>query len=271
MLKKIKESCEYIKKNTSTKATTAIVLGSGLSQFGDKVQNAKILNFDKIPHFKTTTVPGHESLLISGKIEGHEVIILKGRVHLYEGHDAADVVLPVRVMATLGVRNLILTNASGGINKDYNPGDLVCISDHINLTGRNPLVGPNLDELGARFPDLSNVYNKELREIIQKAFKSCNIPFKSGVYSAVLGPSFETPAEVKMLKTLGGDLVGMSTAMEAIAAHHAGMRVAVIACVTNLAAGISLEMLSHEEVKEVASKVKEKFSELLFKILSFMN
>jgi purine-nucleoside phosphorylase len=188
---------------------------------------------------------------------------MQGRFHTYEGHSLEDVVLPVRVLSLLGVKNLVLTNAAGGINSKYNPGELVCIKDHLNLTGKNPLVGPNDERFGPRFPDMTETYNEKLNEHIFQAAEELNIKVQQGIYAGLLGPTYETPSEIKMLKIFGADMVGMSTVPEAIAAHHAGLNVCGISCITNLAAGISKEKLNHDEVKEVANLAMEKFTKLL--------
>lgn len=270
MIDKIKEAVKYIKSKTSINPQTAIVLGSGLGDFTKHVNNPTIINYAEIPHFKPTSVTGHEGKLLIGTIKDHPVIVQQGRLHLYEGHDVFDVVLPIRAMRLLGAKNLFLTNASGGIDESFEPGDLVCIRDHINMMGVNPLTGYNMKELGVRFPDMSHLYNKDLRHLIEKAFHKIKLPFKTGVYTSVLGPSYETPAEVKMIQTLGGDMVGMSTVPEAIAAHHAGFHVAGISCITNYAAGISLDVLDHEDVKTVARTVNDTFSKLILETISLI-
>lgn len=240
-----------------------VILGSGLGDYVEQMTDKLILSFENIPHFLPTTVVGHSGALIFGFIQNTPVIALQGRIHPYEGHSMKDVVFPVRVMANLGIEHLIITNASGGINESFKPGDLVIITDHINLSGRNPLVGPNLNELGPRFPDMSQAYNPALIELLTKLSIQHNVPLKKGVYCSVLGPSYETPAEVRMLKVLGADLVGMSTTSEVIAAHHAGIKVVGVACVTNYAAGIKKEHLSHDDVKIVAEKAMVGFKTIL--------
>ncbi|MBL7665063.1 MAG: purine-nucleoside phosphorylase [Bacteriovoracaceae bacterium] len=263
MMKKLDEAAKYIQKRYPHQILAGVVLGSALGDFAKEIENPTVIDYADIPHFSQTTVEGHEGHLVCGTINKKHVACFQGRVHLYEGQPIENVVFPVRTLARLNCKYALLTNASGGINANYRPGDLVVIKDHINLTGRNPLVGPNLSDLGVRFPDMTDTYNKELRSIIEKSYKNVGIPYKTGIYCSVLGPSYETPAEIQMLKAIGGDLVGMSTVPEVIAAHHAGLKVAGIACVTNLAAGISLEHLNHEDVKKVAIAAKEKFSLLL--------
>jgi purine-nucleoside phosphorylase len=213
-------------------------------------------------------VEGHEGRLIIGEVHGVTVAALQGRMHPYEGYPMEEIVHPVRTLAALGIEMLFLTNASGGINLDYHPGDLVSISDHINLTGRNPLVGPNIAELGPRFPDMGNAYDVELREVMTTVAANHHVNLKTGVYCSVLGPTYETPAEIRMLRTLGADLVGMSTVSEVIAANHLGLRVVGVACITNYAAGIKQEKLSHADVKKVAEKAMVGFATILTETIS---
>lgn len=267
MYKKLNEACDYIKKQYDKTPLLGVVLGSGLGVFAQRLQNQKVINYEEIPHFHPTGVEGHEGKLIFGEINGASIVAFQGRYHFYEGHSLDDVVLPVRILALLGARYLILTNASGGINRSYRPGELVCIKDHINMTGQNPLIGKNIEELGERFPDMTRTYTPELQELISSCAKSMGIEIKQGIYAGVLGPSYETPAEIEMLRTLGADLVGMSTVPEAIAANHAGLKIAGISCVTNMAAGIGGEKLTHEDVKLVAKKATEKFSDLLCSVI----
>lgn len=262
-MKKILEAAQYIQSKISKKPKIGIVLGSGLGIYIDQIQNKTVIPFDDIPHFKKTSVEGHSGALIAGEVHGVPVIALQGRIHAYEGHDMDEIVLPVRAMGQLGLEYLFLTNASGGINAEYHPGDLVTISDHINLSGRNPLVGPNLADLGPRFPDMGNAYDKFLRELLHEVGKKNNVNLKSGVYCSVLGPTYETPAEIRMLRIIGADLVGMSTVPEVIAANHMGIKVAGVACVTNYAAGIKEEKLSHADVKHVAEKAMVGFATVL--------
>ncbi|MCX7750707.1 MAG: purine-nucleoside phosphorylase [Candidatus Bipolaricaulota bacterium] len=231
----------------------AVVLGSGLSGVFPLTRE-RALPFAAIPGFPTPTVPGHSGEVAVGEVGGREVLVQRGRIHLYEGHSLADVVLPVRAYARLGVRVLVLTNASGGIAHGLEAGDLVLLSDHINLLGDNPLRGPNLDPLGPRFPDMTEVYDRGLRRIAHQVAEELGLRLKEGVYLATLGPSYETPAEIRAFRALGADLVGMSTVPEAIAARHAGMRVLGISCVTNLAAGVSPAPLSHDEVIETSRR-----------------
>lgn len=262
-MKKILEASQYIQSKISKKPKIGIVLGSGLGIYIDHIENKTVIPFDEIPHFKKTSVEGHSGALIAGEVHGVPVIALQGRIHAYEGHDMEEIVLPVRAMGQLGLEYLFLTNASGGINAEFHPGDLVTISDHINLSGKNPLVGPNIADLGPRFPDMGNAYDKSLRELLHQVGKKNNVNLKSGVYCSVLGPTYETPAEIRMLRILGADLVGMSTVPEVIAANHMGIKVAGVACVTNYAAGIKEEKLSHADVKLVAEKAMVGFATVL--------
>ena len=234
-----------------------------LGPFVEKVQNPLHIPYRDIPSFHQTTVEGHQGRLILGSINETPIAILQGRLHAYEGRHMSEVVFPVRVLATLGIETLILTNAAGGINRNFTPGDLVLIKDHINLTGQNPLVGPNSNELGPRFPDMTEAYHPHLQELLLQTAQKQNIPLKTGVYCALLGPTYETPAEVHMVSVLGGDMVGMSTVPEAIAANHLGVKVAGISCITNMAAGLAQEKLKHEDIKEKALMVMDSFSNLI--------
>ena len=248
---------------------TALILGSGLGGFADSQMDARRIGYREIAHFPVATVVGHAGELIAARDSvGRDILLLNGRSHYYEGHEMATVTFPVRVLAGLGVQTLIVTNAAGGVNTNFAPGDLVLIKDHINLTGQNPLRGPHHQAFGARFPDMSEVYGAKLREIARKAAKQIKQELKSGIYAMLPGPSYETPAEIRMLGGLGVDLVGMSTVPEAIVARQSGMSVLGISCVTNMAAGISLDPLSHEEVTATGAKARTKFTELLHNILA---
>ena len=262
-MENLEETKKYILSKCDIKPEIAITLGSGLGRFAESLEDKVEIPYSEIPGFFQTTVQGHAGALIFGKLGGKPIACMKGRIHAYEGHAIDQVVYPVRVLAHLGVKKVILTNASGGINKSYKPGQLVLINDHINLSGLNPLLGPNHSELGVRFPDMTYTYCPELREQMQKAASKQNYELVEGVYSGVLGPSYETPAEVRMLRTLGGDLVGMSTVNEAIAAHHAGLKVVGVSCVTNMAAGILKEQLSHADIEHEANKAMEVFMKLI--------
>ena len=241
----------------------AIVLGSGLGDFAEALTDAVTTPYAEIPHWPPSAVIGHAGKLVVGRMAGRRVAALAGRVHYYEGHDLRTVTFATRVLGRLGVRVLILTNAAGGINVSFGPGTLMAIDDHINLLGSNPLVGPNEDRFGVRFPDMTEVYSKQLRAAADAAAAARGIPLAHGVYVAVHGPSYETPAEIRYLRTIGADAVGMSTVPEAIVARHMGMEVLGISCITNPAAGVLPEPLHHDEVMEVARRVKGEFSALL--------
>ena len=264
MYNKVDEASKFIQgKLDGRTPKIGIILGSGLGLFADKVSDAVEIPYSDIPNFHNTTVKGHDGRLVIGKVKGVDVAVFQGRFHFYEGHDLNDVVLPVRALSLIGVETLILTNASGGISSDYSPGELVYLTDHINLTGDNPLIGKNEERFGVRFPDMSESYSKELNNTFIATAKELSIDLKPGVYAGVLGPSYETPAEIRMLRVLGADLVGMSTVPETIAANHAGLKVCCISCITNLASGISKEKLNHDDVKDVANMAMEKFTNLL--------
>jgi len=241
----------------------AVVLGSGLGAFADALESARGVPFSDLPGFPKATVLGHKGRLVYGMLAGAPVLALQGRLHGYEGHDAATVAFPARVFAVLGARALAVTNAAGGTNPSFAPGELMRITDHINLTGRNPLIGPNEDQLGPRFPDLSQAYDPRLAEALEEAARASNQKLRAGVYLQMNGPSYETPAEVRMARAMGADAVGMSTVPEVIVAAHMGMPVCGISCITNLAAGISQHPLTHQEVMEVAKAVEGKFLDLL--------
>ena len=262
-MNRILEAAQFIQEKYKAKPKIGIVLGSGLGIYVDQIKNKIIIPYQEIPHFKRTSVEGHQGCLILGEVHGVPVAALQGRLHAYEGYAMEEIVHPVRVLAALGIEMLFLTNASGGINANYHPGDLVTISDHINLSGRNPLQGPNINELGPRFPDMSQAYDPELLNLLHSVAKLHHVEMKAGVYCSVLGPSYETPAEIRMLRMIGADMVGMSTVPEVIAANHLGLRVAGVACITNYAAGIKLEKLSHADVKNVAEKAMVGFATIL--------
>ena len=267
-MNKVLESSQYIQSKYKVKPKIGIVLGSGLGVYIDQIQNKTIILYKDIPHFKRTTVEGHDGRLILGDVHGVPVAALQGRMHSYEGHPMEEIVHPVRTLAALGIEMLFVTNASGGINADFHPGDLVSIVDHINLSGRNPLVGPNIAELGPRFPDMGQAYDPDLTDLLKQVAANHHVNLKSGVYCSVLGPTYETPAEIRMLRTIGADLVGMSTVPEVIAANHLGLKVAGVACVTNYAAGIKAEKLNHADVKKVAEKAMVGFATILTETIS---
>lgn len=245
------------------RADIAVVLGSGLGDFGNDLENPKEISYADIPGFPRATVQGHAGKFIMGTLAGKKVLMMSGRFHCYEGHPLEDVVLPIRVMARLGVKNLILTNAAGGVNIDFRPGVLMLISDFINLTGKNPLIGPNFDAFGPRFPDMTDAYDRTLRELTMHAARQLDIDLRRGVYCWMNGPTYETPAEVRMARTLGADAVGMSTVPETIVARHCGMKVLGISCITNMAAGVFREPINHEEVMAMGRHVRGEFAALL--------
>ena len=260
---KIMEAVDFIHRRAQLAPRVGVVLGSGLGEFADRVAARTAIDYAGIPHFQKVSVAGHAGRLVLGSVGGMPVAVLQGRYHYYEGHDIGDVVFPVRVLGKLGIQSLLLTNAAGGIGRELRPGDLMVIRDHINLMGINPLRGANDERLGPRFPDMSAVYDPAFQETIAAAQKEIGLAARRGVYLALSGPSYETPAEIRMLAALGADAVGMSTVPEAICARHMGVRVAGISCVTNLAAGISAQPLSHREVTETAARVKDDFIKLL--------
>lgn len=256
-------AAKFIQKKTKRRPKIALVLGSGLGGFADEFANAVRIPYAKIPHFPRSTAIGHAGQLVVGTVEGVDVAGMQGRVHLYEGYSAQDVAFPMRVFARMGIKAAILTNAAGGINKEFTEGKLVVISDHINLQGANPLIGPNDEHFGPRFPDMSWAYEKKFRELTLAEGRRLGIHLGEGVYAALAGPSYETPAEIRYLRSIGADLVGMSTVPEVIAARHSGIPVLGISCVTNAAAGVLDQPLNHIEVLETAERIKGQFIGLL--------
>lgn len=259
MYEKYLEAAEYIKARTKHRPKIAVVLGSGLSEFGDELKDCDIINYDDIPGFSVSSVSGHKSRLVISP----EIICLQGRIHYYEGHTMNEVTFAVRVMKLLGVETYVLTNAAGGINTSFKAGDIMLITDHINFMGTNPLIGTNYDDFGVRFPDMTYCYNSELISLAEKTAKEVGVQVKKGVYAAMTGPSYETPAEIRMLRILGADAVGMSTVPEAIAACHCGMRILGISCITNMAAGVLDKPLNHSEVIETSRDMQENFMKVL--------
>lgn len=249
-------------------AETAVVLGSGLGDYAEEFEDLKEISYRDIPHFPVSTAPGHAGKLISGVKEGKRVLIMSGRLHLYEGIPLEQIVFPIRVLKLMGVRNLILTNAAGGVNESFRPGNLMLITDYINLTGRSPLAGPNESMFGPRFPDMSNVFSRELRQTALESAKEIGLELRQGVYCWMPGPCYETPAEIRMIRLLGADAVGMSTVPDAMAAVHAGMNILGISCITNMAAGILNQPITHQEVLEAGKKVQTSFRALLDRVIS---
>ncbi len=257
------QAAQFILAKTKLRPKIAVVLGSGLGAFGNELSEATRIPYQQIPSFPRSTAVGHAGVLAIGKCEGVAVAAMQGRVHMYEGYSAQEVAFPMRVLGRLGVKVAILTNAAGGINLEYKQGCLVLLSDHINLQGRNPLVGPNDERLGPRFPDMTRAHHKPYRQAALEEARRLGITCFEGVYAALLGPNYETPAEIRFLRTIGADVVGMSTVAEVIAASHMGIRVLAISCVTNMAAGILDRPINHEEVLETGERVKGQFIALL--------
>ena len=264
---RIRSAADFILSRVSIRPTIGMVLGSGLGDFADTLEDAVRIPYAEIPNFPVPTAPGHVGAMVFGKKQGKEVVVLQGRIHFYEGLSQQQITLPIRVLAAMGIKLLVLTNAAGGVNLSFGPGTLMMISDHINYSGANPLVGPNLDDFGPRFPDVSDLYTKALRDAVKDAAKQAGIEVREGVYMMFSGPNYETPAEVRMAKIVGADAVGMSTVPEALVAGHCGMEVIGISCITNIAAGLSDQKLDHSEVLEIASRVHDTFQSLLDVIL----
>lgn len=263
VIDKLTESVSFIRSKTILKPKIGITLGSGLGAFVNEVKITTQIPFREIPHFMPPTVEGHPGNLILGEVGPHAVAILQGRNHYYEGHNMETVVFPTRALALLGIEVMILTNSAGGFGDTMQAGDFMIIEDHINLMGMNPLMGPNIKELGPRFPDMTEAYDSKLIRLMEAVLQKQNTRYHKGVYCGVSGPTYETPAEVRYLKMIGGKAVGMSTVPEAIAANHLGLRVAALSCITNLAAGISRQKLSHQEVTETAKRVERSFTQFL--------
>lgn len=267
LTEKITAAADYIKSHTHLRPKIGLVLGSGLGDYADTLEDAVKLPFSQIPNFPVPTIAGHQGAMVFGRKCGQEVVVLQGRIHYYEGLPQQEITLPIRVLAALGVTTLVLTNACGGVNLDFRPGDLMLISDHINFSGASPLIGPNLDSFGPRFPDMSDLYTKALRQAVKQAAEEAGIQLREGVYAMYPGPNYETPAEIRMFRTLGADAVGMSTVPEALVAGHCGMQVMGVSCITNMAAGVLPVKLSHAEVIETADRVHDLFQKLIDLIL----
>lgn len=266
--KNLEDSAAYIRSRAKTKPRMGIVLGSGLGAFVDKIEVEATLQYDEIPGFIAPTVEGHGGRLILGQIKGVPIACLQGRIHYYEGHSMASVVHPTRTIAMLGIEILMLTNSAGGLDPQMKPGDFMIIDDHINLMGDNPLKGPNIAQLGPRFPDMSEAYDRKLNEKMAEILTKQQIRFSRGIYCGVSGPTYETPAEVRYLQMIGGRAVGMSTVPEAIAANHLGLRVCALSCITNPAAGLAVQRLSHEDVTQTAKMVEDKFCSFLTEFIA---
>lgn len=270
LYEKLETCLRSVRAKTDFKPEVALVLGSGLGDYAEEIEIKDTVDYTEIEGFPSSTVAGHKGRFVFGYVKETPVVIMQGRVHYYEGYPMADVVLPVRLMGLLGARKLILTNAAGGVNFDFKPGDFMMITDHITIGVPSPLIGPNIEELGTRFPDMSEVYSNRLQGVVRECAADCGIDLKEGVYVQFTGPSYETPAEIRLARSWGADAVGMSTACEAMAARHMGLEVCGISCITNLAAGLSRQELNHKEVQETADRVAKSFKELVTKIVTNM-
>lgn len=264
----VKEAADFVRGRIQTVPDLAIVLGSGLGDFAGTLDDAVSMPYGELPHWPTSNVIGHEGRLVIGKIGGRTIAALSGRCHVYEGHDLKTVTFAVRALGLLGVKMLVLTNAAGGINTGFSSGALMAIDDHINLIGSNPLVGANDDRFGVRFPDMSEIYSKRLRAVADAGAAAIGLDLPHGIYVGLLGPSYETPAEIRFLRTIGADAVGMSTVPEAIVARHMGIEVLGISCITNMAAGVLPQPLHHDEVMETARRVRGQFIGLLKEVIA---
>lgn len=260
---KLMKCFECVQQKITFKPEIALILGSGLGDYADTMEVVETLDYHDIEGFPVSTVPGHKGRFVFGYAGGVPIVAMQGRVHFYEGYKPQDVVLPIRLMKLMGAKVLFLTNAAGGINRSFNAGDFMLITDQLSMSVPSPLIGENIDELGVRFPDMSEVYSRRLRKIIENAAVTAGVPLRKGVYIQTTGPQYETPAEIRAYERLGADAVGMSTAIEAIAARHAGMEICGISCISNLAAGISVNPLTHAEVQETADRVAPLFKKLV--------
>lgn len=265
---KIKEAVSYLEQNQRQKPRIGLILGSGLGVLADEIEEPNIIKYEDIPHFPTSTVKGHAGQLVFGSLMGKQVVAMQGRFHYYEGYSMSEVTFPVYVMKKWGIDTLIVTNAAGGMNRNFSPGDLMIITDHINFTGQNPLIGRNIEELGPRFPDMSQAYDKGLISIAEKKAQELNISVQNGVYAGITGPNYMTPSELTMLANLGGDAIGMSTVSEVIVANYCGLKTIGITCITDMAIGEDLEPLTHAQVVEVANKTRPEFISLVKEIVA---
>ncbi|MFT8316903.1 MAG: purine-nucleoside phosphorylase [Sporolactobacillus sp.] len=270
-MNEITEVLTAIQKTCRQEPTIGLILGSGLGDIADQIENADRIPYHSLPYFPEPTVQGHKGQFVIGTLEGKKVVAMQGRYHHYEGYSLEQVAFPVRVMRALGIQTLLVTNACGGINTSFNPGDLMLIKDHINLLGSSPLIGPNDEAIGPRFPDMSQAYDRSLIQLAHQQAGKLGIKVREGVYLATHGPQYETPAEIRMMRTMGADAVGMSTVPEVITAVHAGLRVLGISCITNMACGILDQPLSHQEVIETADRVKDHFTSLVRNILASLD
>ncbi|MBN4062757.1 MAG: purine-nucleoside phosphorylase [Alkaliphilus sp.] len=267
LLEKIEQTSSYIQEILKDKPKVGLILGSGLGVLADEIDNPQIIPYSEIPHFPVSTVEGHAGELVCGTLKGKHVLAMKGRFHYYEGYTMEEVTFPVRVMKALGIGTVIVTNAAGGVNTEFEPGDLMIIEDHINFAFDNPLMGKNHSQLGKRFTDMSNAYNKDLIKVAEEVAELIRMKIRKGTYTFMSGPTYETPAEIKMIKFLGGDAVGMSTVPEVMVAVHSEMKVLGISCISNMAAGILDQPLNHEEVIETTQMVKAQFISYIKQIL----
>ncbi len=265
---KLMKCYESVKEKVKFTPKVALVLGSGLGDYAEDIKITATLDYHDIEGFPVSTIPGHKGRFVFGYVEETPVVIMQGRVHFYEGYSIQDVVLPIRLMKLMGAEVLFLTNAAGGVNFDFHAGDLMLMKDHISMFVPSPLIGANLDELGVRFPDMSDIYDRELRDMIKNLARDLEIPLQEGIYIQLTGPAYESPAEVQLCRILGGDAVGMSTACEALAANHMGMKICGISCISNLACGMTDQPLSHKEVQEAADKVAPRFKKLVTNVIA---
>lgn len=271
LLEEIRETSDYIKAKINFVPRIGLILGSGLGTLADEIKDAVIIDYKDIPNFPVSTVAGHEGKLVLGNLEGKHVIAMQGRFHYYEGYSMQEVTFPVRVMKSLGIDMLLVTNACGGMNNELYPGALMIIEDHINFMGDNPLIGMNYDELGPRFPDMSNAYSEELVKLAEGVAERLNIEIKKGIYAAISGPYYFSKAELRMLRKIGGDTIGMSTVPEVIVANHTGIKVLGLSCVTDMAIADEIVSISHEEVMKVANETKPRFISLVKGIINEVN
>ncbi len=269
-MKKVNECVEYLKGRIDFCPDVAVVLGSGLGYFAEEIEKVAEVSYHEIPGFPQSTVTGHAGRFVFGYVGDVKVVIMQGRVHYYEGYPMCDVVLPIRVMHGLGAKKLVLSNAAGGVNAGFSVGDLMLITDHISSFVPSPLIGKNHDELGPRFPDMSDVYDAELQAVAREVAKEQGVGLQEGVYVQLSGPNYETPAEIRMVQLLGADAVGMSTVCEAMVANHMGMQICGISCITNMASGLSEQQLDHKEVQETADRVSESYRKLIGGIIQKM-
>ncbi|GAA0123866.1 MAG: purine-nucleoside phosphorylase [Clostridium argentinense] len=269
-IKMVMESVDYIKSKLNFVPEIGVILGSGLGDMADTVEERTVIKYSEVPNLPVSTVQGHAGQFVVGKLNGKKVIMMQGRFHYYEGYDISTLTLPIYIMKNLGVESLIVTNAAGGVNTSFKPGDLMIINDHINFCGNSPLIGKNDDKIGPRFPDMSEAYSKEYIKLAHEISNELNLKLQEGVYMMFSGPTYETPSEVRMARILGADAVGMSTVPEVIAASHCKMKTLGISCITNMASGILDQPLNHEEVIETSAKVKSQFVKLVKEIISRM-